>query len=61
MAHHQLGHDEAARRELNKAVDELDKAGAANPSEPVEFVASDWLEAQILRREAEAMIAAKKK
>jgi tetratricopeptide (TPR) repeat protein len=61
MAQHQLGHDDAARRLLSNAVEALDKARAANPSEPVEFVASDWLEAQILRRETEAMIAGKKR
>jgi WD40 repeat protein/tetratricopeptide (TPR) repeat protein len=56
MAHHHLGHGAEARQFLVKAVDVLDQAKAANPGEPVQFVAIDWLEAHVLRREAEAMI-----
>jgi tetratricopeptide (TPR) repeat protein len=61
MAHHHLGQDAEARQWLVKAVDVLDKARAANPGEPVQSVALDWLEAQVLRSEAEAMIAGKKR
>jgi WD40 repeat protein/serine/threonine protein kinase/tetratricopeptide (TPR) repeat protein len=54
IKHHQ-GHKEEAQRWFMKAVERLDQARPATGS-PVSFVAIDWLEAQVLRRQVEALL-----
>jgi WD40 repeat protein/tetratricopeptide (TPR) repeat protein len=57
LAHHALGHPNEARRWLGEATEALD---AASPGRLVDgrtqIGMHDWLEAQVLRREAEAAI-----
>src|SRR5262249_24110044 len=49
LAHHRLGHADEARRWLREAITDIDKAARSLPP-------TDWLEANVLRREAEALI-----
>jgi serine/threonine-protein kinase len=58
LAHHKLGSPIEARRWLDKAVNWLDQQGERMPSEN-HFMGSNlhnWLEAHVLRREAEALL-----
>jgi tetratricopeptide (TPR) repeat protein len=55
LAHQRLGHASEAHRWRDKAVQWLDGAAAKKPGEPVSLAAKDWLEAQVLRREAETL------
>ena len=58
LAHHRLGHAAAARRWLDKATAELKRVRDAKPNELADFPITDWLEAEVLRREAEEGIGA---
>jgi serine/threonine protein kinase/tetratricopeptide (TPR) repeat protein len=53
MAHHQLGHDEQARMWLDRANRYMDELAATFPGEAVDLYEDDWLEAPLLRQEAE--------
>jgi serine/threonine protein kinase/Flp pilus assembly protein TadD/thioredoxin-related protein len=55
LAHQRLGHGSEAHRWRDKAVQWLDGAAAKKPGEPASLAAKDWLEAQVLRREAETL------
>jgi WD40 repeat protein/serine/threonine protein kinase/Flp pilus assembly protein TadD len=55
LAHHRLGHEAEARRWFGKAAERLDRERMA-PGLPVAPLAIDWLEAQVLRRQAEALL-----
>ena len=60
LAHHHLGHAEAARRYLKMSREWLDRARrdfadkSAHPSPPLNI--NDWLEYLVLHREADALI-----
>jgi tetratricopeptide (TPR) repeat protein len=59
LAQHRLGNSEEARRWLNKATAFLDELRGSLPDGAEEHFGLDlhnWLEAQILRREAETLI-----
>jgi tetratricopeptide (TPR) repeat protein len=59
LAHHRLGRAEEARRWLGKAQAWLDRYGAGMPSRAEEELGlhlHNWLEAHVLRREAEALL-----
>jgi len=60
MAHHQLGHAEEARAWLNKANQHMDQLTAVLPGEAVDLFEVDWVEAPLLRQEAEKMLLAAK-
>lgn len=56
LVHHQLGHADEARRCLDKGVEWLRRQGPPSPERPENLLAQDWLEAQLLRREAEEVL-----
>jgi Flp pilus assembly protein TadD len=57
LAHHALGRDDEARRWLGRATEALDATSPAHLVDDRSRIAMhDWLEAQVLRREAEAAI-----
>jgi tetratricopeptide (TPR) repeat protein len=56
MAHHRLGHGEDARRWLDSTTAEMKRLREAHPNGPVETASTDWLETEVLRREAEAVL-----
>jgi hypothetical protein len=57
LAHHRLGHAAEARQCLQKSIDLL--RGGTQKGPPIGARATDWLEAELLRREAEELINAK--
>jgi superkiller protein 3 len=61
LAHHRLGHADEARRCLAKGVQWLEREGPPGPGRPTKILPQDWLEAQLLRREAEDLIDPKSK
>jgi serine/threonine-protein kinase len=58
LAHREMGSPKEARRWLTKATDWLDQQGGQMPVDvlPLAFDRHNWLEAQVLRREAEALL-----
>jgi serine/threonine-protein kinase len=58
LVHHKLGSPTEARRWLDKAANWLDQQGGRMPVEDagLGFHRHNWLEAQVLRREAEALL-----
>ena len=54
LVHHHLGHPEEARRCLDKGIQWLEREG------PAKLPPQDWLEAQLLRHEAEGMLNTKR-
>jgi hypothetical protein len=58
LAHKQLGQPEEARRWLGKAANWLDQQGGRMPADTPALRAHrhNWLEAHVLRREAEALL-----
>jgi serine/threonine protein kinase/tetratricopeptide (TPR) repeat protein len=56
MAQHRLGHYDEARESLAKGVKWLEQEGPPGPGRPAKIMPQDWLEAQLLRREAEGML-----
>src|SRR5262249_20597938 len=60
LAEHGLGHDAQARECLAQGVAWLQNVTPAKPSEPTILFATDWLEAPLLRHEAEALISPEK-
>ena len=56
MAHQQQGQATEAAQWLDKATAWFNKATPKQPGAPVTLSAADWLEAQVLRREAEALV-----
>jgi hypothetical protein len=62
LAHHRLGHDEEARRWFDLVEASLtakERKAAERPAPPPGYYIVDDLEAQVLRREARALIASK--
>jgi tetratricopeptide (TPR) repeat protein len=59
LVHHRLGHPDEARQCLAKGVQWLQREGPPGPGRPAKIHRSDWLEAQLLRREAEEMLKTK--
>jgi WD40 repeat protein len=63
MAHHRAGEAEAGRKYLDRATGWIDQAVANWPKEslaPGGLALHDWVECQVLRREAERLITGKK-
>jgi tetratricopeptide (TPR) repeat protein/tRNA A-37 threonylcarbamoyl transferase component Bud32 len=56
LVHHRLGHPDEARQYLDKGVQWLKRYGPPGPGRPAKIYPIDWLEAQVLRREAEEML-----
>jgi serine/threonine protein kinase/tetratricopeptide (TPR) repeat protein len=56
LAQHRLGRIPEARYWLDRATEHLDRVSPAIPGEPAATGEPDWLEAQVLRREAEALL-----
>jgi tetratricopeptide (TPR) repeat protein len=56
LAHHQLGHAGAARAWLDQAVKHMDGLTPAFPGDPVDLPELDWVQAPLLRREAETVL-----
>jgi tetratricopeptide (TPR) repeat protein len=63
MAHHRAGEAQAGRKYLDRSVGWIDQAVANWPKEslaPGGLALHDWIECQVLRREAERLITGKK-
>jgi serine/threonine protein kinase/WD40 repeat protein/tetratricopeptide (TPR) repeat protein len=60
LVHHRLGHPDEARRWFDKGVQWLEREGPLGPGQPAKLLPQDWLEAQILRREAEEVLKIKR-
>jgi hypothetical protein len=63
MAHHRAGEAEAARKYLDRATRWIDQAVANWPKEslaPGGLALHDWVECQVLRREAERVMTGKR-
>jgi tetratricopeptide (TPR) repeat protein len=60
LVHHRLGKPDEARRCLDKGIRWLERVGPAGPERPAQLQPQDWLEAQVLRREAEEMLKIKR-
>jgi serine/threonine-protein kinase len=56
LVHHQLGHQAEAREWLDKATQWLDQATPKTTGQLVSLSAADWIEANVLRREAESLL-----
>jgi eukaryotic-like serine/threonine-protein kinase len=56
LAEYRLGHAELARQSLEQGTAWLQRATPAKPGQPTTVFSTDWLEAELLRREAEALI-----
>ena len=58
LAHHKLGSPNEARRQLDKAAEWLDQQGSRMPLESnvMGTHCHNWLEAYVLRHEAEALL-----
>ena len=60
LVHDRLGHPDEARRCLDKGIQWLEREGPSSPERPTQLMPQDWLEAQLLRREAEEMLKTKR-
>jgi serine/threonine protein kinase/WD40 repeat protein len=60
LVHHRLGHPDEARRCLAKGIQWLEREGPLRPGQPAKIHPLNWLEAQLLRREAEEMLKVKR-
>jgi tetratricopeptide (TPR) repeat protein len=60
LVHHRLGHPDEARQCLDKGIQWLEREGPPGPGQPANLPAQDWLEAQLLRREAEEVLKIKR-
>jgi hypothetical protein len=60
LVHHRLGHSDEARRCLEKGIRWLEREGSPGPGRAAKLPPQDWLEAQLLRREAETMLKVKR-
>jgi tetratricopeptide (TPR) repeat protein len=59
LVHHRLGHPDEARRCLDKGIEWLEREGQPSAERPTKLQHQDWIEAQLLRREAEEMLKTK--
>ena len=55
-----LGHPDEARQCLDKGIQWLERESPPGPERPTKLLPQDWLEAQLLRREAEEMLKIKR-
>jgi tetratricopeptide (TPR) repeat protein len=53
LVHHHLGHPDEAQQCLDKGIQWMERNGPPGPGQPANIHPMDWLEAQLLRREAE--------
>jgi tetratricopeptide (TPR) repeat protein len=60
LVHHGLGHPDEARQCLDKGIQWLERIGPPSPERPLKLLPQDWLEAELLRREAEEMLKIKR-
>jgi tetratricopeptide (TPR) repeat protein len=60
LVHHRLGHSDEARQCLAKGIQWLERQGPPAPGRPAKLAPQDWLEAKLLRREAEEMLKTKR-
>jgi tetratricopeptide (TPR) repeat protein len=60
LVHHRLGHPDEARRCLAKGIQWLEREGPPGSGRPAKLHPMDWVEAQLLRREAEEMLKIKR-
>jgi tetratricopeptide (TPR) repeat protein len=60
LVHHRLGHADEARQCLDKGIQWLERSGAPGPGRPANIHPSDWVEAQLLRHEAEELLKIKR-
>jgi tetratricopeptide (TPR) repeat protein len=56
LVHHRLGHPDKARESLDKGIQWLERGGSPSPQQPANIDPQDWLEAHVLRREAEDVL-----
>jgi WD40 repeat protein/tetratricopeptide (TPR) repeat protein len=56
LVHHRLGHPDEARQCLDKGIQWLEREGPRGPEQPAKLPLQDWLEAELLRREAEEIL-----
>jgi tetratricopeptide (TPR) repeat protein len=59
LLHHGRGHPDEARQCLDKGIQWLERKGPPSPARPADLQSQDWLEAQLLRREAEELLKTK--
>ncbi|MGH7134424.1 MAG: hypothetical protein ACREHD_01710, partial [Pirellulales bacterium] len=60
LVYHGLGQLDEARRCFDKGIQWLELQGAPGPDQPAKLLPPDWLEAQLLRREAEDLLEIKR-
>ena len=60
LGHHRLGHPDDARQCLDKGIQWLEREGPPSPDRPAQLMPQDWVEAQLLRREAEETLEVKR-
>jgi tetratricopeptide (TPR) repeat protein len=60
LAHHRLGHPDEARKCLEKGIQWLKQYGPPGAGQPANIHPMDWLEAHVLRREAEDVMQLKR-
>jgi tetratricopeptide (TPR) repeat protein len=56
LVHHHLDHPDEAQQCLGKGVQWLERHGPPGPGQPANIHPMDWLEAHVLRREAEDVL-----
>jgi len=60
LVHHRLGHADEAWQCLDKGIQWLERQGPPSPERPAKLNPQDWLEAHLLRREAEGLLRTKR-
>jgi len=60
LVHHHLDHSDEARQCLDKGIQWLERKGPPSPQRSARLLPQDWIEAQLLRREAEELLKTKR-
>jgi tetratricopeptide (TPR) repeat protein len=60
LVHHRLDHSDEARQCLEEGIRWLERKGPPSPQRSARLLPQDWLEAQLLRREAEELLKIKR-
>jgi tetratricopeptide (TPR) repeat protein len=60
LVHHRLGHADDARQCLDRGIQWLEREGPPGPRRPAKIHPMDWVEAHVLRREAEELLKVKR-
>ena len=60
LVHYRLGHADEARQCFDEGIQWLEREGPPSPELPAKLLPQDWLEAQLLRREAEEILNTKR-